>query len=258
MTQNADASDAHAQRRARIEASRDGFLAAVNTAAGGRVFYVQVGAHDGRMADPVFATAKENGWHGLLIEPHPAYFAALQHRYRNRKGFALRQLGISDTEGVLPLYHLDEALAEQFPRWVQGCASLDRRRVVQQVKVGCTLRGLVYRDDMVAQTDVALRRLDSVLAEENIRTADLLVIDVEGHELPVMASADLAALSLRGMLVECNGINATQKPDYVAALQCAGMTVYELGEDLCGFDPTRLTVNLAAEFDTVGLPRLVN
>lgn len=258
MTQVRDTSDAQAQGRARIEASRDGFMAAVNAAAGGKVFYVQVGAHDGRLADPVFAVAKENGWRGLLIEPHPAYFAGLRHRYRNRKGFTLRQVGISDAEGVLPLFHLDEDLAEQFPRWVRGCASFDRRRIVEQVRVGCALRGLVYRDDMVTKTDVPVRRLDAVLAEENITSADLLVIDVEGHELPVMASADLASLSLRGMLVECNGRNATQKPDYVAALQRAGMTVYELGDDLCGFDPSRLATDLAAEFDTAGLPRLVN
>jgi len=253
-----DASDAHAARRARIEASRNDFMAAVNMAAGGSVLFVQVGAHDGRMADPVFAVAKENGWRGLLIEPHPVYFAALRHRYRNRSGFVLRQVGISDEAGVLPLFHLDDDLMEQFPRWVHGCASLDRRRVVQQVRIGCTMRGMVYRDDMIAQTDIPVCRLDTVLAEEGVDVADLLVIDVEGHELPVMASADLASLRLRGMLVECNGRNAVQKPAYIAALQRAGMTVYELGDDLCGFDPTRLTTDLASEFDAVGIPRLVN
>lgn len=258
MTPAPVAPDADAARRVRTEASRNDFLAAVNAAAGGAVFYVQIGAHDGQLADPVFKIARENGWRGLLIEPHPVYFAALQHRYRNRRGFALRQVAISDQTGVLPLFHLRNDLQDQLPRWVRGCASFDAVRVARQVRIGCKLRGLEYRDDMIARTDVPVRRLDQVLAEEGITSADLMVIDVEGHELQVMASADLRALALRGMLVECNGRNAVQKPDYAAAISRAGMTVYELGEDLCGFAPDRLSTDLAAEFDAAEMPRLLN
>ena len=60
------------------------------------------------------------------------------------------------------------------------------------------------------------------------------------------------------MLAHFNGRNAAQKPDYVAALNAVGLTVYELGDDLCAFDPARLDVDLAAEFDAAGLPRLGN
>ena len=250
--------EARAALRARNDAARNSFMEAVNAAAGGKAHYLQVGANDGRMADPVFSIAKRNGWRGLLIEPHPAYFAALQARYRNREGFTLLQIAISDVDGALPLFHLADDLMEAFPRWVHGSASMDRRRVVRQVRLGCNKMGFTFTEDMVAQTDVPVRRLDAVLKDQGITELDLIVIDVEGHELAVMASADLSALSLRGLLVECNGRNAVQKPDYVAAMQRAGMVIYELGDDLCGFDPARLTVDLAAQFDAAGVPRLGN
>lgn len=241
-----------------IRKARDAFMLAVGQAAGGAAFVIQVGANDGRMADPVYSIAKRNDWRGLLIEPHPAYFAKLHKRYKRRDGFTLLQIGISDAEGVLPLFHLDNARMEQFPRWVHGSASVDAKRVVRQVKLACRKLGLVFDDSMVAQTAVPMRRLDAVLAEQGITSADVIVIDVEGHELAVMASADLRGLGLRGMLVECNGRNEAQKPDYVAALNAVGLTVYELGDDLCAFDPARLDVDLAAEFDAAGMPRLGN
>ena len=236
--------------------ARNRFMQAISEAAGGSVFYVQVGANDGVMADPVFATAKRDNWRGLLIEPHPTYFAALQRRYVGREGFTLRQVGISDAVGVLPLYYLNDSLMAEFPLWVQGSASVDQSRVEQQVRLACRKTGRAFDPAMISRTDVPMRRLDAVLAEEAITAVDLIVIDVEGHELAVMASADLKSLALRGMLVECNGKNAVQKPDYVAALNAAGLVVYELRDDLCAFDPARLTVDLAAEFEAAGLPRL--
>ncbi len=238
------------------EVARDSFMLAISAAAGGSAFYVQVGANDGRMADPVYSIAKRNAWRGLLIEPHPAYFEALHTRYKRRSDFTLLQIGISDTAGVLPLYHLDNSLMAEFPRWVHGSASVDQSRVERQVRLACNKAGRTYDPAMVTRTDVPMRRLDEVLAEQAITSVDLIVIDVEGHELAVMASADLKSLSLRGMLVECNGKNAVQKPQYVAALNAAGLIVYELRDDLCAFDPARLTVDLAAEFEAAGLPRL--
>lgn len=239
-----------------IRTARDAFMRAVGEAAGGSAFVIQVGANDGRMADPVYSIGKRMGWTGLLIEPHPAYFAKLHKRYRRRPGFTLLQIGISDSAGTLPLYHLDNARMEEFPRWVHGSASVDQKRVVRQVKLACRKKGLEYDDSMVAHTEVPMRRLDAVLAEQKITQADVIVIDVEGHELAVMASADLGKLGLRGMLVECNGRNEKQKPEYVAALNAVGLTVYELGDDLCAFNPARLEINLAVEFDAAGLPRL--
>lgn len=239
-----------------IRLARDSFMAAINEATGGAAFVIQVGANDGRMADPVFTIAKRNAWRGLLIEPHPAYFAALHERYRRRTEFQLLQAGISDVDGVLPLYHLDNALMEAFPRWVHGSASVYRKRVVRQVRLACRKKGEEFADSMVVCTDVPMQRLDSVLAQRGIAGADLIVIDVEGHELAVMASVDLRSLGLRGMLVECNGSNKSQMPDYVAALNAAGLTVFLLGDDLCAFDPLRLTVDLAAQFRLAGLPHL--
>jgi FkbM family methyltransferase len=242
--------------RTAAEVARNRFMEVIGEAAGGSAFYVQVGANDGRMADPVFSIAKRNAWRGLLIEPHPTYFETLNTRYKRRNQFTLLQIGISDKAGVLPLYHLDNSLMAEFPRWVHGSASVDKSRVERQVRLACKKSGRTYDPAMVAQTDVPMRRLDEVLAEQAITVVDLIVIDVEGHELAVMASADLTTLSLRGMLVECNGKNAVQKPEYVAALNAAGLIVYELRDDLCAFDPARLSVDLAAEFDAAGLPRL--
>lgn len=228
------------------------FLDAVYRAADGRPFYIQVGANDGVMADPVHRIAKADPWAGLLIEPHPAYFRRLADHYRGRAGMRLANVGISDAEGTLPLYHVAEEAMPLFPRWLRGCASFSRDQLVFSLRLACRKRGIAFDEKHVAVTEVPVRRLDGLLAEQGIARADLMVIDVEGHELAVMRSLDLAALGLRGMLVECTDTNRAAQPAYVAALAAAGFSVYELGEDLCAFDPARLGIDLGAIYDKAG------
>ena len=227
--------------RGNVAAARDAFLDAVDRLSRGRTCLIQVGAHDGVMSDPVFRIARRRNWHGLLVEPHPRYFARLREVHAGRVAFLLENVAISDREGQLALFHLaDDERTAGFPRWVAGCASFDRQRLVRPVTIGCRHVGIDFDETLIARVDVPVLRLETVLARHGLESADLLVIDVEGHELAVMAGADLAALGLAGMLVECNGRNQRQEKDYVAAIRAAGLSVCRLGDDLCGFDAARM------------------
>jgi len=217
------------------------------------VTLVQVGANDGRMADPVFRHIERQNWGGILIEPHPVYFAELKERHAKRENLTLLNIGISDAPGHFELFHLNEAARDRYPRGARGCASLDRGRMVDALRRVNDPRGLPVLEEDVHATTVEMRRLDTVLTEFAVQNVDILVIDVEGHERQVLESFDIAALDLKFAMVECNGPDVDFEADVVQRLKQAQLNVVRLGDDLVGFREGTLKIPVEAALPLAGL-----
>ena len=247
------------EQRAR-ERAREFFLSAlmdaVDRARGGTVMAVQVGANDGKMVDPLYRMFCDHGWSGVLIEPHPVYFNDLSRLHKSRPQVRPINRGISDAPGSMRLYHLQEAARPRYPDWLRGCASLSADRMQEALVVGAGQKGIAPDPGDIDSVEITLVRLDALLAEQGIATADVLVVDVEGHELPVLNSADLASLGLSLVIVECNGLNLGQERDYVQAIARGGFQVFRLGDDLIGFDPARLQLPLGDVLKLMAVPVL--
>ena len=76
------------------------------------IFFVQIGAHDGRTLDPISPYVREFGWKGLLIEPQPNVFAQLQVNYADRPDLILENVAIGEKEGTLRLHCFRNANAD--------------------------------------------------------------------------------------------------------------------------------------------------
>ncbi len=215
------------------------------------VHYVHVGANDGRLADPVFKIAKHLDWSGLLIEPNPLYFSRLERLHANRPKMDLLNCGISDVAGNMILYHLSERSESRYPAWAAGCASLDRDRLKQVLA-----RANDVLDDDIAEAGIFLRRLDEVLASKNIETTDLLVIDVEGHELNVLNSFDLTVLCPKLMLVEVNLVSPDEEVAIMDVMKSAGYTIHRFGDDLLAYSTGYPGFDVAKTIDFIGFPRI--
>ena len=230
-------------------------LAAIDKACAGAVRFVQVGAHDGSLADPIrdYATS---GWRGIMIEPHPVYFAELNALHGARSALTLVNCAVSDIEASFDLYHLAESQRVQFPDWARGCASMSRARL-EEVLSGRRLdEQRVDPDRDIAAVRVAARRLDTILAEAGAETADFLIVDVEGWELNVLNSVDLDRLALRAALIECNGPDRTQEAEIAARLKAAGFETFRLRDDLLALHPERASVPLGDVLTLLGQPHL--
>ncbi len=211
-----------------------------------KVRLVQVGANDGQMADPVYPYIAAGGWEGLLIEPHPIYFAELKALHAPRPELRLRNLAISEEAGRFDLFHLNEAARDRYPKGLRGCASLERARMIDALERGKKRKAVTVREDDIAVTQVTVMRLDAVLAEEGIDRADILVIDVEGHERQVLRSFDLGKLGPALVVVECNGIDIGNEAEIVTMMNEGGLVVRRFGDDLIGLRPGAVQVPLEA------------
>ncbi|NNF73263.1 MAG: FkbM family methyltransferase [Rhodobacteraceae bacterium] len=221
------------------------------------VFCIQVGANDGKLADPIHGMITANGWTGLLIEPHPAYYRDLVALYADTPGIRTLNVGISDQEATLPLYHLAEDARGLYPAWARGCASLDESWMSAAIDRACDMEGITREDHHLACVDVPLVRLDGVLKDHKITRADILVVDVEGHEPAVMRSFDLDALSASVVIIECKSSGRRAQGAHVAQLEKAGFDVFRLSGDLYGVHRDRMTVPLSDMLQWIGYDALV-
>ncbi len=105
--------------------------------------FAQVGANDGKLADPILRFIETGAWQGVMIEPHPAYFADLSELHRGKAGIQLVNCAVSNAEGQMQLFHLSEAEHGAYPSWARGCASLKHNRLVE-VLTGKRKDGTVF------------------------------------------------------------------------------------------------------------------
>lgn len=129
--------------------------------------FVEVGAYDGVSYSNTWGLATR-GWRGLLIEPVPEYAAAAREAHSAHPGVTVVQCAIGAEDGVLEL-----TTAGPFTSAVPGMIDEWESRSWRS-------RG--------EKVSVPMRTLDDVLAEfVPGMEIDVLVVDVEGHEVDVMA-----------------------------------------------------------------------
>lgn len=120
--------------------------------------YVDVGAFDGEVLR--FARQHQPQLKCLAIEPQPYYANLL--RQANVK---VVQTGCSDRVGRYAFYRFDPPY--------QGCSTVDRLIASNF-------------DHRFTKEEIEVKRLDTILTEEDITNVDFLKVDVEGHEEEVL------------------------------------------------------------------------
>jgi FkbM family methyltransferase len=206
---------------------------AVHDRSAGRVFVLQIGAGDGTAPADLLQRFTSDTWSGLLIEPHPAHFAALETLHADSDRVAVLNLGISDVSASFPLFSLTPEAAARNPKLAANRASLIRDRIL----------GPGLTEDDLTSVEVPFLRMDSVLRELGIDSAQLVVLNAGGHEPQVLRSFDLAALAPTVALVRSTP-DTPQDTAILAALTEANLTPYRVGGWLAG-----LTAGLSVPLD---------
>ena len=147
--------------------------------------FVDVGAHDGVNLNNTLFFEADRGWTGVCIEPQPDVFP----RLRESRSAVCVQAAIGDTPGTMP-FVVGEGPSEMLSGLAASYGSRNRTRV--------------KRFGQTKTIDVEVRRLDEVLRALKIDRVDLLSIDVEGGELGVINSIDLAEYGWPIVVMENN------------------------------------------------------
>ncbi len=85
------------------------------------IFFIQVGANDGKSFDPIYKWVISKKWEGVLIEPLPHLVEKLKQNYDcclDRLNF--EQVAISDSKKDTEIYYIPEKYWSELPAYARG------------------------------------------------------------------------------------------------------------------------------------------
>lgn len=158
--------------------------------------FVQIGANDGQRADPIAHFIDQYQWSGAMYEPLAVNFAALQRRRGQSPGIQLHRAAVDLTTGQRTLYDLSENAKRLLPEWAGGLASFDRERLLNAIA------GAGLDETAIVEESVPTVTWAEVWARHGTAPCDLLVLDTEGYDLPLLNAAHLEKNRPRIILFE--------------------------------------------------------
>ena len=169
-----------------------------------RLTFLQIGAFDGVGEDDLRELVVAHKLRGVLVEPQPAAFARLQQTYRHQPQVTLLQAAIAEQEGVRELYcKRGEA---------SMAASFDRNH----------LRKHGIPDREIIPQQVPCHTVESAIRAAGMKQADLIQIDAEGYDWPIIRSIDFARLRPRILRFEYRHMPARDADECLAHLAGQG------------------------------------
>jgi len=141
--------------------------------------FMQIGAFDGVGDDDLRELVFTHHLRGVLIEPQPVAFARLQNTYRDQPQVRLLQAAVAEREGTRELFCRRGGISM--------AASFDRGH----------LRRHGVADRNIDTQLVACHTVESALRAAGLERVDLVQIDAEGYDWPIIQSIDLAKLRPR-------------------------------------------------------------
>lgn len=197
-------------------------------------FFIQVGANDGRIGDPIYELVTELGWRGVLVEPQKKVFEqSLLKTYAGYEGLVFENVAIADVAGQKTLYTL--SFCDE--RWATGIASFQRGHLEKHIRQGYIeqcLRGRALelppsRDDYIAATPVECITFGDLIRKHAIERVNLLQIDVEGYDFELLKTYDFSTIKPDVIHYERWHLSETDRSDCARMLEGHGYQVFQDG-----------------------------
>jgi FkbM family methyltransferase len=186
--------------------------------------FVQIGANDGALYDPLRREIMRRHWSGIMVEPVPDVFARLRHNYRSFDTLALENVAIAAQAGELPFYHLRRVAdpqAEGLPVWYAALGSFHKDVILSHAALIPDIESrLVVRQVPCVTFDMLCRK-------HGFDRVDLVQIDTEGHDFEVIKLIDLERLGPRVLLYEHQHLSEQDRQACAAHLATHGFELIE-------------------------------
>ena len=172
-----------------------------------QVTFLQIGANDGFVYDPLHKFIKRDNWRGIMLEPQPdVYREYLVKLHRNRPEITTLNAALDHKDGYKPLYKL--SISNE--RWATGLSTFNKDVLLKKVEDGSLLKHikrqrLVLPDnlpDAVVSEEVMTISPETLLAKFGQAGFDLLAIDTEGFDFEILKMLDLKRISPHIILYE--------------------------------------------------------
>jgi FkbM family methyltransferase len=189
-------------------------------------FFLEVGANDGILGDPLYRHALAGNWHGILVEPQPSAFAQLLDNYAGREGLTFVNAAISGEPGTRTLYVIQDDAGETITPFVAS---------FREEPVGYLHHKLAIPGSRVGSIEVTCETFAELLSD--VTYLDLLQIDVEGYDLEVLRLFDFDRLTPPIVRFEHRNLSAIETDEAVELLARHGYRVVREEYDMTAYAP---------------------
>lgn len=159
---------------------------------GAEIHFMDIGANDGGMFNPLSDYLQSNQWRGVMVEPQSKPFAVLVDRYRKNSGISFENCAIANTNSKKRFYpqRINFKSSLRPPEWFKGRWK------------GLNFISMWLFESPLDPVDVDCMTVDSLLEKHNLRVLDVLVCDTEGYDLEILKMVDFDRFQPKLILIE--------------------------------------------------------
>lgn len=152
--------------------------------------FVQIGAYDGVDSDILHSWLERYPLSGVLVEPVPETFEKLLAQCGHRSGLKFENVAISPRGDSQPFYRLYPDYLERARHPVKSrpepgqLSSFDPQHILKHVPYNGDWH------DIIETLEIPCLSLSDLLAKHEIEALDLLLVDAEGADFPILMEHD--------------------------------------------------------------------
>jgi FkbM family methyltransferase len=191
-------------------------------------FFVQVGAHDGVMDDPLHRRVRQGRWHGILIEPQALPFARLVENYVGLEGLTFVNAVVAERPGTRELYVIQDEDGETIES-MSGAASLREEHLHRPFEF------VAIPGSRIGSVEVVSTTFSELLSD--ITYLDLLQIDAESYDLELLKLFDFGRLTPPIVRFEHRQMSASELDEAYELLAQHGYRMVREEHDTTAYSP---------------------
>lgn len=204
--------------------------------------FLQIGANDGYMSDPLNLAIFRYGLRGSFVEPQPNYFRELQNTYRDLRGLRFVQNAIANAPGRMTMFSLD-CSSGKLPGWARGVGTLSAEQIR---KFGDQIPDI---ESHIRSQEVACCTVAELLGELDERDPDIVVVDAEGFDHAILSQFDFSQLTTKLVIYETESMEEGDIAALAAIFERSGFVLFAAGQDTVAIRKTTRTCAWMAEQD---------
>lgn len=143
------------------------------------IFFIQIGAMDGKTNDPIHELVKSQSWRGILVEPLKDHFETLKQNYADCAGLIFENVAIAEQSGTRKMYRIPTQTVHdgKLPRWGLEAGSFFSDRTA--------LAWEEIKPHVVEETVTCLK-LSDLISKHKVNRIDVLQLDAEGYDFQIL------------------------------------------------------------------------
>ena len=166
-------------------------------------------------------------WRGALIEPQTSAFAQLRQNYADVTcDLKFFNCAISTERGHLEMYEIEESEIARLklPSWAREISSFSEAHVTRH-----------FPNVRTSKRVVPVMTLRDVVVDCKFTRVDLIVMDVEGHEFPILDDVDFETLRVRALVFEHKHMVENEYEAALAKLKAHHFRIRSYGRDTVAY-----------------------